>query len=71
MFLFFRQFEPQVLLSLLLFIHVLINCNLYTLQLLHTWPVEKARNFPFQKRKIEILKNSPKYKSIVYNKLLI
>ena len=71
MFLFFRQFEPQVLLFLLLFIHVLINCNLYTLKLLHTWPVEKARNLPFQKGKKEILKNSPKYKSIVYNKLLI
>ena len=71
MFLFFRQFEPQVFLFLFLFIHVLINCNLYTWQLLHTWPVEKAGNFPFQKGKKEILKNFPKYKSIVYNKLLI
>ena len=58
-------------LFLFLFIHVLINCNLYTWQLLHTWPVEKAGNFPFQKGKKEILKNFPKYKSIVYNKLLI
>ena len=54
-----------------LFIHVLINCHLYTWQLLHTWPVEKDGNFPFQKGKKEILKNFPKYKSIVYNKLLI
>ena len=60
-----------MLLFLFLFIHVLINCNLYTWQLLHTWPVEKAGNFPFQKGKKEILKNFPKYKSIVYNKLLI
>ena len=69
--LFFHQFEPQVFLFLFLFIHVLINCNLYTWQLLHTWPVEKAGNFPFQKGKKEILKNFSKYKSIVYNKLLI
>ena len=53
MFLFFRQFEPQVFLFLFLFIHVLINCNLYTWQLLHTWPVEKARNFLFHKGKKE------------------
>ena len=71
MFLFFRQFEPQVFLFLFLFIHVIIHCNLHTWQLLHTWPVEKAGNFPFQKGKKEILKNFPKYKSIVYNKLLI
>ena len=67
----FCQFEPQVFLFQFLFIHVLINCNLYTWQLLHTWPVEKGENFPFQKGKKEILKNSPKYKSIVYKKLLI
>ena len=29
----------------------------------------KAGNFPFQKRKKEILNDFPKYKSIVYNKL--
>ena len=63
MLLFFRQFEPQVFLFLFLFIHVLTNCNLYTWQLLQTWPVEKARNFPFQKGK-KILKNFPKHKSI-------
>ena len=44
---FFRQFEPQVFIFLLLFIYVLINCNLYTWQLLHTWSVGKAGNFPF------------------------
>ena len=44
---------------------------MYTWPLLHTWPVEKAGNFQFQKGKKEILKNFPKYKSIVYNKLLI
>ena len=71
MFLFFCQFEPQVFLFQFLFIHVIINCNLYTWQLLHPWPVEKAGNFPFQKGKREILKNSPIYKSIVYNNLLI
>ena len=48
-----------------------INCSLYTWQLLHTWPVEKAGNFPFQKGKKEILKNFHKDKSIVYNKLQI
>ena len=37
------------------------------LQLVHTWPVEKAGNFPFQKGK----KNFPKYTSVVYNKLVI
>ena len=71
MFLFFRQFEPLAFLFLFLFIHVLINCGLYTWQLLHTWPVGEAVDFPFQKGKKEILKNFPKYKSIVYNKLLI
>ena len=45
---FFRQFEPRVFLFLFLFIHVLIICNLYTWQLLHTLPV----------------KNFTKYKSI-------
>ena len=54
MFLFFRQFEPQVF----LFSHVLINCNLYTLQLLHTSPVEKAGNFPVQTGKKETFKKS-------------
>ena len=68
---FFRQFEPQVFLFLFLFIHVLKNCNLYTWQLLYTLPVEKAGNFPFRKGKKEILKNFPKYKSTVYNNLLI
>ena len=42
---------------------------LYTWILLHTWPVKKSGNFPFQKGKKEILKNFPKYKSIVYNTL--
>ena len=60
---FFCQFEPQMLLFLFLFIHVLINCNLYTWQLLHSWPVQKTGNFPLQKGKKEILKNFPKYKS--------
>ena len=64
---FFYQFEPQVFLFLLLFIHVLINCSLYTWQLLYTWPVKKAGNFPFQNwRK----KKFPKYKFIGHNKLL-
>ena len=71
MFLFFRQFEPQVFLFLFWFIHVLINCNLHTWQLLYTQPVERAGNFQFQKGKKENLKNFSKYKSIVYNKLLI
>ena len=31
----------------------------------------KSRNFPFMKGTKEILKNFPKYKSIIYNKLLI
>ena len=65
------QFEPQVFLFLLLLIYVLTNCNMYTWQLLQTWPVEKAGNFPFQMGKKEILKNLPKYKIIVYKKLLI
>ena len=56
---FFCQFEPQVFLFRLLFIHVLINCNFYTWQLLHTWPVEKAGSFPFHKRQKEILKEFP------------
>ena len=56
---FFCQFEPQVFLFGLLFIHVLINCNFYTWQLLHTWPVEKAGSFPFHKRQKEILKEFP------------
>ena len=68
---FFRQFQPQAFLFLPLFIHALINCNMYTWQLLNTWPIEKAGNFPFQNRKKEILKNFPKYKYIVHNKLLI
>ena len=38
---------------------------MYTWQLLHTCPVKKAGNFPFQKVKKEVLKNFPKYKSIV------
>ena len=59
MFLFFCQFEPQVF-SFLLFIHVLINYNLYTS---HS-PVEKAGNFSFQTGK-KNLKNFSKYKSIV------
>ena len=63
-----RQFEPQVFLFLFLLIHVLINWNLYTWQILYTWPVEKDGSFPFQKG---ILKNLPKYKSLVYKKLLI
>ena len=44
---------------------------MYIWQLIHTLPVEKAGNFPFQKGKKEILKNFPKYKSIAYSKLLI
>ena len=41
-----------------LFSHVLINCNLYTWQLLHTSPVEKAGNFTIQTEKKETLKKS-------------
>ena len=67
----FCQFEPQMFLFLLLLIYVLTNCNMYTWQLLQTWPVEKAENFPFQMGKKEILKNLPKYKIIAYKKLLI
>ena len=50
---FFRQFELQVFLFLFLFTHVLINCNLYTWQLLHTRPIQKSGNFLFQKGKKE------------------
>ena len=67
----FCQFEPQVFLFLFLFIYVIINCNLYTWQSLHSLPVEKAGNFPFQKGKKRNLKAFRKCKSIVYNKLLI
>ena len=68
---FFCQYEPQLFLFLLLFIHVLINCNLHSWQLLHTWPVGETGNFPFQKGKKNILKNFPKHINININMIYI